>query len=158
MRRTDFLLALASSRLILMIIEVGLLLLFGVLFFHMRVLGSVAAIALIAALGSLTFGGVGLLTASRAQKIESVSGLINLVMMPMWIFSGVFFSYERFPAMIQPAIKALPLTALNDALRASILEGTPLFHQWSRLLILGLWGGISFLLAQRSLRQQERNP
>ena len=152
MRRGDFLLALASSRLILMIIEVGLLLVFGVIFFHMRVLGSVGAIALIAAIGSLTFGGVGLLTASRAQKIESVSGLINLVMMPMWIFSGVFFSYERFPAAIQPLIKALPLTALNDALRASILEGTPLTHQWPRLLVMVLWGGISFVLALKWFR------
>jgi len=152
MRRGDFLLALASSRLILMIIEVGLLLVFGVLFFHMRVLGSVGAIALIAGLGSLTFGGVGLLTASRAQKIESVSGLINLVMMPMWIFSGVFFSYERFPAVIHPLIKALPLTALNDALRASILEGTPLLHQWPRLVVMILWGGISFALALKWFR------
>ena len=152
MRRGDFLLALASSRLILMIIEVGLLLLFGALFFHMRVLGSIGSIALIAGLGSLTFGGVGLLTASRAQKIESVSGLINLVMMPMWIFSGVFFSYERFPAVIHPLIKALPLTALNDALRASILEGTPLMHQWSRLLVMILWGGISFVLALKWFR------
>src|SRR6201997_2211914 len=152
MRRGDFLLALASSRLILMIIEVGLLLVFGVLFFHMRVLGSVGAISLIAGIGSLTFGGVGLLTASRAQKIESVSGLINLVMMPMWIFSGVFFSYERFPAIIHPLIKALPLTALNDALRASILEGTPLLHQWPRLLVMILWGGISFVLALRWFR------
>ncbi len=152
MRRGDFLLALASSRLILMIIEVGLLLAFGVFFFHMRVLGSIAAIAFIAGLGSLTFGGVGLLTASRAQKIESVSGLINLVMMPMWIFSGVFFSYERFPAVIQPLIKALPLTALNDALRASILQGTPLLHQWPRLLIMVLWGGVSFILALRWFR------
>ena len=152
MRRGDFLLALASSRLILMIIEVGLLLVFGALFFHMRVLGSVASISLIAAIGSLTFGGVGLLTASRAQKIESVSGLINLVMMPMWIFSGVFFSYERFPAVIHPLIKALPLTALNDALRASILEGTPLLHQWPRLLVMILWGGISFVLALKWFR------
>jgi ABC-2 type transport system permease protein len=152
MRRGDFLLALASSRLILMIIEVGLLLLFGVFFFHMRVLGSVGTIALIAAIGSLTFGGVGLLTASRAQKIESVSGLINLVMMPMWIFSGVFFSYERFPAIMHPLIKALPLTALNDALRASILEGTPLMHQWSRILIMLLWGGMSFALALKWFR------
>jgi ABC-2 type transport system permease protein len=152
MRRGDFLMALASSRLVLMVLEVGLLLLFGVLFFHMRVLGSVAAIALIAGIGSLTFGGVGLLTASRAQKIESVSGLINLVMMPMWIFSGVFFSYERFPAVIHPLIKALPLTALNDALRASILEGTPLTHQWSRLLVMLLWGGISFALALKWFR------
>jgi ABC-type polysaccharide/polyol phosphate export permease len=98
------------------------------------------------------FGGLGLLTASRAQKIESVSGLINLIMMPMWIFSGVFFSYERFPAVIQPFIKALPLTALNDALRATILEGAPLATQTGRLLILLLWGGISFLLALRLFR------
>jgi ABC-2 type transport system permease protein len=152
MRRGDFLLAIMSSRLVLMIIEVGLLLAFGVLFFHMRVLGSLAAISIIAGLGSLTFGGVGLLTASRAQKIESISGLINLVMMPMWIFSGVFFSYERFPAVIQPFIKALPLTALNDALRASILEGTPVLHQWPRLLVMILWGGISFVLALKWFR------
>jgi ABC-2 type transport system permease protein len=152
MRRGDFLLAIMSSRLVLMIIEVGLLLVFGVLFFHMRVLGSIGSIAAVAGLGSLTFGGVGLLTASRAQKIESISGLINLVMMPMWIFSGVFFSYERFPAVIQPLIKALPLTALNDALRASILEGTPLLNQWPRLLMMILWGGISFVLALKWFR------
>jgi len=152
MRRGDFLLALMSSRLVLMIIEIGLLLTLGVLVFHMRVLGSVFAMLLWGSVGAVAFGGVGLLTASRAQKIESVSGLMNLVMMPMWIFSGVFFSYERFPAMIQPLIKALPLTALNDSLRASILEGTPILHQWSRLLVLALWGGISFVLALRWFR------
>ena len=123
MRRSDFLLALASSRLVLMMIEVALLLVFGVLVFHVRVEGSLLAILLIGALGAVSFGGIGLLTASRAQKIESVSGLINLVMMPMWIFSGVFFSYERFPKIFLPAIRALPLTALNDALRAIILAG-----------------------------------
>jgi ABC-type multidrug transport system permease subunit len=152
MRRGDFLLAIMTSRLLLMVIEIGLLLVFGVIFFHMRVLGSVFSIAAIGALGSLTFGGVGLLTASRAQKIESISGLINLVMMPMWIFSGVFFSYERFPAVIHPLIKALPLTALNDALRASILEGTPLAHQWPRLLVMIVWGGVSFVLALKWFR------
>jgi len=152
MRRSDFLLALASSRLILMTVEVGMLLGFGALVFHMRVLGSLATILLIGAIGALGFAGLGLLTASRAQKIESVSGLINLVMMPMWIFSGVFFSYERFPAVIQPFIKALPLTALNDALRATILEGATLGAQSGRLLVLALWGGISFVLAVKWFR------
>ena len=152
MRRSDFLLALMSSRLVLMIIEIGLLLTLGLLVFHMKVLGSLFSILLLGSVGALCFGGVGLVTASRAQKIESVSGLMNLVMMPMWIFSGVFFSYERFPAVIQPLIKALPLTALNDALRASILEGTPLIHQWPRLLVMILWGGISFLLALKWFR------
>ena len=152
MRRSDFLLALASSRLLLMITEVGLILGFGALVFHMRVLGSVVAILAIGTIGSLGFSGLGLLTASRAQKIESVSGLINLVMMPMWIFSGVFFSYERFPAAIQPFIKALPLTALNDALRATILEGASFSAQSGRLLVLALWGGVSFVLALRWFR------
>jgi len=152
MRRSDFLLALASSRLILMVVEVGILLIFGVIAFHMRVLGSWFTIVLVGAIGALSFGGLGLLTASRAQKIESISGLINVVMMPMWIFSGVFFSYERFPAMIQPFIKALPLTALNDALRATILEGASMASQSGRLLVLALWGGISFLLALKWFR------
>lgn len=152
MRRSDFLMALTSSRLILMVIEVGLLLSFGVLIFHMRVLGSLSTIMLIGAIGAVSFGGLGLLTASRAQKIESVSGLINIVMMPMWIFSGVFFSYERFPAVVQPFIKALPLTALNDALRATILEGSSLSSQAGRLSILLVWGALSFLLALRWFR------
>lgn len=100
----------------------------------------------------MSFGGLGLLTASRARKIESVSGLINIVMMPMWIFSGVFFSYERFPAIVQPFIKALPLTALNDALRATILEGATLFSQTGRISVLAAWGGVSFVLALRWFR------
>ncbi len=152
MRRGDFLLALTSSRLVLMVIEIGLLLGFGVLVFHMRVLGSLFTIVLLATIGAVAFGGLGLLTASRAQKLESVSGLMNLVMMPMWIFSGVFFSSERFPAILQPLIKLLPLTALNDALRATILQGASLRAQSGRLLILVLWGVISFVLALRWFR------
>lgn len=152
MRRSDFLLALTSSRLVLMLIEVALLLGFGVLAFHMRVPGSLISILIVSSIGALSFGGIGLLTATRAQKIESISGLINLVMMPMWIFCGVFFSYARFPAKVQPFIKLLPLTPLNDALRATILEGAPLAAQASRLLILVLWGGISFALAVRWFR------
>jgi len=104
------------------------------------------------AIGAISFGGLGLLTASRAQKIESASGLMNPVMMPMWIFSGVFFSGERFPAMVQPFIKALPLTALNDALRATILEGSSLASQSGRILVLIVWGGLSFALALRWFR------
>src|ERR1022692_4490647 len=139
MRRSDFLLALASSRLVLMV-------------FQMRVQGSILSVILLGSLGAVAFGGVGLLTACRAQKIETVSGLIRFIMMPMWIFSGVFFSYDKFPAMAQPFIKALPLTALNDALRATITEGASLGSQSGRLLVLAVWGGVSFVLALRWFR------
>jgi ABC-2 type transport system permease protein len=152
MRQSDFLLALISSRLVLMVIEVVLLLGFGVVFFHMRVRGSISSVLLLAAVGAVAFGGIGLLTACRAQKIESVSGLINLVMMPMWIFCGVFFSYQKFPEIALPFIKALPLAALNDALRATIIEGASLSSQTGRLLVLAVWGGVSFILALRWFR------
>jgi ABC-2 type transport system permease protein len=154
MRRSDFRLALMSSRLVLMVLEVALLLGFGVLVFHMRVQGweSILSVLVIASVGAVAFGGVGLLTACRAQKIESVSGLMNLVMMPMWIFCGVFFSYQKFPAIAQPFIKALPLAALNDALRSTIIEGASLGSQTGRLLVLAVWGGVSFILALRWFR------
>ncbi len=152
MRRGDFLLALASSRLILMITELILVLGFGVLAFHLRVMGSWAAILLVSCLGALTFAALGLLTASRATKIETASGIMNVVMMPMWIFSGIFFSYERFPAKVIPLIKLLPLTALNDMLRAIILEGSSLSTQVAPLAILCVWGGLSFFFAVRFFR------
>lgn len=152
MRRSDFLLAIACSRLLMMLAQLVLLLGFGMLIFHMKVLGSVFSILLIAVLGSITFGGLGLLTACRADKIESASGLMNLVMMPMWVFSGVFFSHDRFPQVLQPFIKALPLTALNDALRDTVLQGASLASQGGRLLVLAVWGALSFFLAVRWFR------
>ena len=151
-RRTLFVTLIVGLAYVAYLLHHVLLLGFGVLAFHMRVLGSVFTILLLTTVGAISFGGLGLLTASRAQKIESVSGLMNLVMMPMWIFSGVFFSSERFPAILQPFIKLLPLTALNDALRATILQGASLGAQSGRLLVLVLWGGVSFALALRWFR------
>lgn len=152
MRRSDFLLALVSSRLILMLVEVALLVSFGVLAFHMRVEGHWWNIVLIGAIGAICFSGIGLMVASRAQKIETVSGLTNLVLMPMWIFSGVFFSYDRFPQAVHPLIQALPLTALNDAFRSTILEGATLEAQGVRILVMLLWAVVCFVLALRWFR------
>jgi ABC-type polysaccharide/polyol phosphate export permease len=128
------------------------LLCIGWLVFDMVVQGRVASIAFLSLIGACSFAGLGLLVASRAQKTETVSGLMNLVMLPMFVFSGIFFSSDRFPALIQPAVKALPLTALNDALRAVILEGADLASQARRLAILVAWGLFSFLVALRIFR------
>lgn len=152
MRKSDFLLSAMTSRLTLMLVEVALLLVFGRLIFKMAILGSIAAIVITGVFGAVSFAGLGLLVASRAQKIETVSGLMNLVMLPMFVLSGVFFSSERFPQSLQPFIKALPLTALNDAFRAVILEGASLQSQMVRLAILAAWGGISFGIALRWFR------
>jgi ABC-type multidrug transport system permease subunit len=152
MRKSDFLLGILVSRLLFMVPEVLLLLLFAWLVFGVAVQGGLLAIALVILLGSLAFAGIGLLVASRAQTLEAVSGLMNLVMLPMWVLSGIFFSSERFPASAQPFIQALPLTPLIDALRHISQEGATLASQWPQLAILAAWGAGSFFLALRWFR------
>ena len=152
MRKSEFIAALMMSRVVFMLVELVALLVFGYFVFDIVVRGSVTAAVLVGLLGALTFGGIGILVASRAQKIETVSGLMNLVMLPMFVFSGIFFSADRFPEMMQPAIQALPLTMLNDALRAIIIEGQTLFSQSREILGLLLWGGVSFVLSIKWFR------
>jgi ABC-type multidrug transport system permease subunit len=139
-------------RIAFMVVEATFVLGFGRLAFGVPFRGSPFAVFAIGALGALCFGGMGLLLASRANRIEAVMGLMNVVMMPMFIASGVFFSADRFPAGLQPLIRALPLTALNDALRAVVLEGAPLFAQAGPLLVLASWGVISFAIGLRLFR------
>ena len=146
MRRPDFMLAQMTLRLWAMFIEVGFLLLFARFALGVPILGSWLAIFVVGGVGALTFGGIGILLASRAQRIETVMGLMNVVSMPMTIGSGVFFSVERFPASVQPLVRILPLTALIDALRAVTLEGATLAAQAVPLAILAGWGIVSFAL------------
>jgi len=152
MRKTHFLVAMIGSRIVFGIPEIALLLTAGWLLFNVAVRGSLLTVLLVSILGAISFSGLGLLVACRAQKIETVSGLMNLVMLPMWLLSGIFFSSERFPAAAQPFIQALPLTMLNEALRAVILEGATLVSQSSHLAGLAAWGAISFVLALRWFR------
>jgi len=152
MRRGDFLLSIMSARMIFGLPEMVLLLLFGWLVFGVPVRCSLATVALVIVIGGAAFAGIGLLVACRAEKTETVSGLMNLVMLPMWLLSGTFFSSERFPDVMQPLIQALPLTQLNNALREGMLQDRPLLEVAWRLGILVLWGVGSFTLALRWFR------
>ncbi len=152
MPRRDFLLALLGARLTFVIPDLTVLLLLGTLMFHMPVRGSLALVVGIDMLGALAFAGIGLLVACRARTTETVSGLMNLVMLPMWLFSGVFFSSERFPAAAQPFIQALPLTQLVGAMRRVLLEGAGLVDVGTAVLILAAWTIVTFALALRFFR------
>jgi ABC-type multidrug transport system permease subunit len=151
MPRENFLLALLGARLTFLIPDVGILMLLGIAL-GMPIRGSLWLVALIEIVGALAFAGIGLLIASRASSTETVSGLMNLVMLPMWLFSGVFFSSERFPALFQPFIQALPLTQLIAALRLVILEGAGLTSVLGALAILAAWALGTFWLALRLFR------
>jgi len=152
MRKRDYLLAQMLARIVFLAPEVAVPLAFGALVLGMPIEGSIAAIAVVSLVGGLSFTGLGLLTASRPRTLEAISGILNLTMLPMWVVSGVFFSTANFPGALQPFIQALPLTALNDALRAVILEGATVGAVGGELLLLAIWGAVPFLLALRLFR------
>jgi len=154
MRRTHFLLSFMLSRLIFLALEVVAVISFGWLAFGVSVHGSILELGVISLVGSMSFAGLGLLVAARTRTIEGVSGLMNLVMLPMWLLSGTFFAATRFPEFWQPVIQVLPLTALNDALRANINEGLSLAASLPDVLVMAAWGIVSFLLALRWFRWQ----
>jgi len=154
MRKRDYVLSHFLSRIVFLCLEVGVLVTFGWLVFGVRVNGAILTLALLCVVGGFAFYGLGLLTASRARTIEAASGLMNLIMMPMWLCSGVFFSYERFPDAVKPLIRALPLTLLNDALRAVINDAAGVTTLLPYLLGLAAWGILSFVVGLKIFRWQ----
>ncbi len=154
MRRTDFLLSVIGARMVFMVPEMALLVIVGHYGFRIPVLGSLLALAVVLFAGSFAFSGLGLLVASRTGKTETVTGLMNMVMLPMWLLSGTFFSSRRFPEVTQPVIQALPLTQVNDALREILLEGAGLFDVRWHVAVLAAWAGVTFLLALKWFRWQ----
>ena len=149
MKKWEFLLAQVLARLLFLGPEVAVPLAFGALAFGMPVRGSVVNVALAALLGALAFGSIGLLVGSRVRTLEAVSGLMNLCMVPMWVLSGVFFSSANFPEPVQPLIRALPLTAVVDALRAVVLEGATLGGIRAELATLAAWTIVPFTIGLR---------
>jgi len=152
MKKSDFMIAIMVSRMLFLIPEIIVVLVFARWAFGVVVHGNFVALGAVITLGAVAFSGIGLLVASRAQKLETVSGLMNLVMLPMWLVSGIFFSYERFPEAAIPVIRALPLTPLNDALRAVMLDGAALDSLGVELLTLSAYAAVTFVLALKWFR------
>jgi len=154
MRRSHYLFSFMLSRLLFLFLEVAAVIAFAWFAFGFTVRGSWLSLSLITLLGGFTFSGIGLLVASRPTTIEGVSGLMNFIMLPMWLLSGTFFSSERFPQMFQPFIKALPLTALNTLLRSVMNEGASLWSGWANVTILLIWLAVSFVVALKIFKWQ----
>jgi ABC-type multidrug transport system permease subunit len=132
--------------------EISVLLTFAYFAFGIRCTGNPLALGAVILLGATTFAGLGLLIASRAKTIETVSGLMNAIMLPMYVLSGVFFPSDRFPDAVQPFIQILPLTAVNDALRAVMNEGKGFEAILLPVAVLAAWGAVSFALALKLFR------
>lgn len=154
MRRSHFLLSYFFSRSVFLVLELSLLVVFGALVFGTVVRGDYVSLVLVSVLGAASFAGLSLLIGARVENTESANGWMNLVQLPMWVLSGAFFSYERFPEWLHGPIRALPLTALVDALRAVFNDGASLFDLTTEIAVLLVWGGVGFLIALRTFRWQ----
>lgn len=152
MSRAQYLLSFLLMRLTMMTVEAVVILAFGALVFGVPMRGPLAVFALVAVLATLMFGAMGLLIASRARTLEGASGLMNFVMLPMWVGSGVFFAATNFPDAAQPVIQALPLTAVVDAMRVNMLQGGGLGDVAGELSLMTVWLLATFTLALRLFR------
>ena len=147
-----FLASYILSRFVFLSLEVVFLLVAGDLLFDVAVAGSFVAYAVVCVAGVACFTGLAVLCASRTASVEVVSGFINALTMPMWLVSGTFFAWERFPEVLHPVIVALPLTALNDALRAITNHGAGLVEVLPQVGLLGAWAAVAFAVGLRLFR------
>ncbi len=123
MKKSHFLVSLMSVRIALNLIESTLLFIFAYLVFDISIQGNPAALFLVFFAGNIAFSGIAVFVCSRTGKTETGNGLINVVVMPMMVLSGIFFSYHNFPEWSHPVIRKLPLTLLADGLRTIFIEG-----------------------------------
>lgn len=152
MKKSNFLLALMIARLAMNLIEAGLLFLFAWLYFGTTIQGSLPALFTIFLMGNFAFSGIAILIASNTANPEVGNGLINAVVTPMMVVSGVFISYHNFPDWILPFIQYLPLTLLADSVRSIFNEGAGFAQIWMEMLLLTLMGVLTFITGLKLFR------
>ncbi len=146
MKRTNYLVAMITVRLIMNVIEAALLVLFAWLAFGITIQGNIPALLVLFLAGNIAFSGIGIFLACHTSKTEIGNAFINVISMPMMILSGIFFSYHNFPDWVIPIIKPLPLTMLADGFRSIFIEGAGFAQTATPSLILTLTGVVFFTI------------
>jgi len=123
MKKSHFLLALITVRVTMNFIEALALIFFALLVFNLTIQGSISALILLFIAGNIAFAGIAVFVSSHTSNTEVGNGLINAVVMPMMVLSGIFFSYQNFPDWSINVIRVLPLTMLTDGIRSIFNEG-----------------------------------
>lgn len=152
LRPSQLVAAIGLARAVVVPIEAAVLLGFAYFVFGTPVAGSLALVAAVVFAGSAAFSGLGVVLGARAENAETVGALVNLVMLPMLVGSGIFFSTAHFPDAVQSGLALLPLTAVNDALRAVILDGAGAREIAPQLGVLGGWAAVTFAVGLKLFR------
>jgi ABC-type multidrug transport system permease subunit len=99
-------------------------------------LGSYINLLLVTMLGVMCMISFGLIFATRIKSEELAGGLMNVVTLPMLLLSGVFFSLETTPQIVQRISQAMPLTHFVSSARSIMLDGAGLAEIFPSLLLL----------------------
>lgn len=138
------------------LLQVGLVVLAGRLFFGIPWPGDWLALAVFLAAGVICFTALGVALSHAIPNSESAPAFVNAVFLPMMFLAGVFFDEENAPALLRDIAQALPLTHLVDGLSGAIVDGTGLAEHGIALLALGLWAAAGIVLAVRGFSWEAR--
>lgn len=123
MKKSHFLIALIVVRVLMNFIEAASITIFALIAFKMKIQGDLSALIVMFIAGNIAFAGIAVLVSSHTSNTEVGNGLINFVVFPLMILSGIFFSYHNFPDWSIPFIQSLPLTMMTDGIRSIFNEG-----------------------------------
>lgn len=154
MRRLHFLLSYFASRALFLVVELSLLVAFGMAMFGTEVQGGIASLFCVAVMGAAAFAGISLMIGARLDNTETANGWMNFVQLPMYVLSGTFFAYERFPSFMHAPIELLPLTALVNGVRSVYNEGATVVQLLPELGVMAFWCLLGFGVALRTFRWQ----
>lgn len=140
------------ARVLISVAQGATLLAVAIWVFKVQVVGSWLALALVVTLGALAMLSVGFVIGSLARSEEVAQTLNMLISFPMMFLGGTYFPTTGAPAFLTPLIKAMPLTYLNDALRAIINNGSSLAATQTDLLVLAAWMVVALAISIRAFR------
>jgi ABC-type multidrug transport system permease subunit len=144
MKKSHFLIALITVRVTMNFVEALVLILFALIAFSITIQGSISALILLFIAGNIAFAGIAVFVSSHTSNTEVGNGLINAVVMPMMILSGIFFSYQNFPDWGVKIIRTLPLTMMTDGVRSIFNEGAGYNDVAIPILVLSVIGILFF--------------
>lgn len=146
MKKSNLLMALIFARFCMNLVEAVLLFFFAWIYFGIHIQGNIFALIMLFIAGNIAFAGISVLISSHTSNPEIGNGLINAIVTPMMVVSGIFFSYQHFPEWTLPIIKHLPLTMLADGARSIFNEGAGMMQIWKGTLILTITGITTFVI------------
>jgi len=148
----DFILAQVATRLIVVMLQIVIMVGFGVAFFDLHFIGSFGDLFIVGMLGAVIFLAIGFALAGVSKSEDHVAPLANVISLPMMLLSGVFFSRSNLPGFIHTVTDYFPLTYLADAMRSIAIDGVALPDVVPQLVGLGVWCIVSCTVAVKLFR------